>query len=239
MDLHDLKLQMLGISGQKDFGRILTIVDFGNVTYWYHKDRVGIDAAPLKDDQHLMVDLEKLYSFVKLFSYQARFYYGWHPRLARSQHIVIKADKIGFIKNTKRVQYIKRYLEQGESVKGGSVTLNDNAGSYIEIPKCNFDVEITLDAVRLMKDYDTLCLFSGDSDFARLAQYLKRHRRKIIVVASGRVYHELKKAADLYVNAQHIKAHIAAVKETAPHVGRGLDFGSASGGQGKVLPSQN
>lgn len=231
MELKDLKLQSLGIVNEK-FGRILAIIDFGNVTYWYHKDRIGPDAAPLKEDQQLVVDLEKLHSFTKDFAYQSRFYYGWHPRLPNSQHIVVKADKLGFIKNTKQIQYVKHYLSEDEQIKDGVLIQTDVSGSYIKIPKCNFDVEIAVDSMRLMEDYDTLCLFSGDSDFARLAYYLKKRGKKIIVMASGQIYHELKKAADLYINAQQIKAYVVSIKETTPPKRRGLNFGSATGGQG-------
>ncbi|MBI2406213.1 MAG: NYN domain-containing protein [Candidatus Harrisonbacteria bacterium] len=232
MDLRDLKLKNLGLYGA-DYGRILAVIDFGNVTYWYHRDRVGPDAAPLKDGQRLIVDLEKLYSFCD-FAYQARFYYGWHPRLERSQHIVVKADKVGFIKQTKQIQYIRHHLIPDENVRGGSTVKRDPTGPYIEIPKCNFDVEIAIDAIRLMNDYDTLCLFSGDSDFARLAEYIKKRGKKIIVIASGQIYHQLKKAANLYINAQQIKSYVVSVNETTPPKGRGLDFGSATGGQGGV-----
>ena len=71
-------------------------------------------------------------------------------------------------------------------------------------------------------------------DFARLAHYLKKRGKNIIIVASGQVYHELKKAADLYINAQQIKSSIVSVKEATPPERRGLDFGSATGGQGGV-----
>ena len=108
----------------------------------------------------------------------------------------------------------------------------DIAGAYIEIPKSNFDVEISVDALRLMEKYDTFCLFSGDSDFSYLAQYLKKKRKKIIIVASGQVFHTLKELADLYINAQDIKGSIAVTKNLAPVRGRGLDIGSVSDGQG-------
>lgn len=80
--------------------------------------------------------------------------------------------------------------------------------------------------------FDTFCLFSGDSDFTYLAQYLKRKGKKIIVIASGQVFHTLKDLADLYINAQTIKRDIASIKETAPLAERGLDIGSVSDGQG-------
>ena len=102
----------------------------------------------------------------------------------------------------------------------------------IEIPKSNFDVEISVDAIRTLDRYDTFCLFSGDSDFAYLSRFLKRKGKNIIVIASGQVFHTLKEVADLYINAQQIKSDIASLKETTPLTGRGLDIGSASGGQG-------
>lgn len=68
-----------------------------------------------------------------------------------------------------------------------------------------------------MDKYDTLCLLSGDSDFARLTEYIKKRGKKIIVIASGQIYHELKKTANLYINAQQIKTHIVSIKEITPH----------------------
>ena len=89
-------------------------------------------------------------------------------------------------------------------------------GNYIEIPKSNFDVEISVDSVESLDKYDTFCLFSGDSDFARLATFLSSKKKKIIVIASGQIFHTLKDMADLYVNAQKIKGNIAIIKETSP-----------------------
>lgn len=70
-----------------------------------------------------------------------------------------------------------------------------------------------MDAIRLLKKYDTFCLFSGDSDFTYLASYLKKLKKKFIVIASGQVFHTLKELADLYINAQDIKGLITSIKE--------------------------
>ncbi|OHA52164.1 MAG: hypothetical protein A3A97_04615 [Candidatus Terrybacteria bacterium RIFCSPLOWO2_01_FULL_40_23] len=210
-------------------------VDYGNVNYWYENDERDVDGNILNTRQKLIIDIEKLANFVALFSEQKRFYYGWNPRRKKNWHIAIKAEKCGFIKITKPMQFIKHYLSTGESPKGGfnnSEIKTDANGEYIEIPKSNFDVEISVDAIRLMEKYDTFCLFSGDSDFAYLAAFLKKNKKKFIVVASGQVFHTLKEFADLYINAQQIKVDIVSIKETSPHEGRGLDIGSASGGQG-------
>ncbi|MEK7462889.1 MAG: NYN domain-containing protein [Patescibacteria group bacterium] len=232
MDLKYFKLQTLGIDKER-FGRIFSFVDYGNVNYWYDKDRRGNDDVELIKNQKLIIDIEKLASFATLFSEQKRFYYGWNNRKKSNWHIAIKAEKFGFIKITKPIQFIKHYLTETELNNNSTFALKENlSGKYIEIPKSNFDVEVSVDALRLMDKFDTFCIFSGDSDFTYLVQYLKRKGKKIIVIASGQVFHTLKDLADLYINAQTVKVDIASIKETAPLAGRGLDIGSVSDGQG-------
>ncbi|MEK7142289.1 MAG: NYN domain-containing protein [Patescibacteria group bacterium] len=232
MDLKYFKLQTLGIDKER-FGRIFSFVDYGNVNYWYDKDRRGNDDVELIKNQKLIIDIEKLASFAILFSEQKRFYYGWNNRKKSNWHIAIKAEKFGFIKITKPIQFIKHYLTETELNNNSTFALKENlSGKYIEIPKSNFDVEVSVDALRLMDKFDTFCIFSGDSDFTYLVQYLKRKGKKIIVIASGQVFHTLKDLADLYINAQTVKVDIASIKETAPLAGRGLDIGSVSDGQG-------
>jgi uncharacterized LabA/DUF88 family protein len=84
----------------------------------------------------------------------------------------------------------------------------DKTGKYIFIPKCNFDVEMCIDAIRLADKYDTLCLFSSDSDFASLLRYLRSIHKKIILVKGGPTIKELKAQSDLVISAQEIKKDI-------------------------------
>jgi uncharacterized LabA/DUF88 family protein len=216
MDLQELRLVNLGINKEK-FGRIFSFVDFGNVNYWYEKDQYDCEGNILKSNQKLVVEINKLAIFLDLFSGQKRFYYGWHKRIKRSWHIIISAEENGFIKITKPIQFIRHYLSDLEldNIKNNFIK-RDDTGKFIEIPKSNFDVEISVDSIRLLDKYNTFCLLSGDSDFARLAGFLKRKQKKIIVIASGQVFHTLKNTADLYINAQKIKADITVVKETSP-----------------------
>ena len=79
MDLKDLKLQTLGIDKGK-FGRIFTFVDYGNVNYWYDKDRRNADDVDLPQNQKLIIDIEKLARLHSAFSERKRFYYGWNNR---------------------------------------------------------------------------------------------------------------------------------------------------------------
>ena len=230
MELKDVKPKTLGIDAEK-FGRIFSFVDYGNVNYWYDKDRRNADNVELAENKKLIIDIERLANFIALFSVQKRFYYGWNPRRQKNWHIAIKAEKCGFIKNTKPMQFIRNYVADAVGSRDGRKSEIDEQGRYTEIPKSNFDVEISVDAIRTLKEYDTFCIFSGDSDFTYLSQFLKRKGKKIIVIASGQVFHTLKEVADLYINAQAIKADITSIKETAPLAGRGLDIGSGSAGQ--------
>lgn len=48
--------------------------------------------------------------------------------------------------------------------------------------KCDFDVEITRDALNAQDSYDTLLLFSGDGDYSALATDLIKKGKKVILV---------------------------------------------------------
>ncbi|MBI4999744.1 NYN domain-containing protein [Candidatus Gottesmanbacteria bacterium] len=64
--------------------------------------------------------------------------------------------------------------------------------------KADFDVEISVDAVDWINNYDTLVLFSGDSDFVYLTKYLKRRGKQIVVLSRrGHVADELRKSKDV------------------------------------------
>ncbi len=213
MNLQDFKQSSLGIDRSK-LGKIYTFVDFGNVNYWFGRDQRDAQGNTLEDGSRIIVDIVKLGTFLDLFSIQKRFYYGWHTRMPSSQHINILAQKSGFIKITKPIQFIRHHLNEIELTGNTTRTRKEDAlGQYIEIPKSNFDVEISVDAIRLMDKYDTFCLLSGDSDFAHLTRFLKRKHKKIMIVASGQVFHTLKETADVYINAQKIKSHITRIKK--------------------------
>lgn len=191
------------------FGRIFTFVDFGNVNYWYERDERDGDDRELANGEKLVIDIEKLASYTKNFSLQSRFYFGLDPRQKKSIAIIVKARKFFDKTITKPIQKIKHYLSDGENVKNGWERNTDQRGQYIYLPKCNFDVEMCIDAIRLVDNYDTFCLFSSDSDFASLADYLRRVKnKKVILFSSGYVSYWLKDKVDLNINSQTIKKQI-------------------------------
>lgn len=90
---------------------------------------------------------------------------------------------------TKSLKVIKR-----ENLKGG------------DMRKANFDVEIAIDAVKLIPSYDALILFSGDSDFEFLVWELRKEGRLVWVISSrGHISIELARAANKYVPLPALK----------------------------------
>lgn len=74
-----------------------------------------------------------------------------------------------------------------------------NSGKPTHSRKANFDVEISVDAVEWMRNYDSIVLFSGDSDFAYLLNFIKRKGKKVFVISErGHVANELVRVADNY-----------------------------------------
>lgn len=75
--------------------------------------------------------------------------------------------------------------------------------------KANFDVEISVDAISWMGNYDTFVLFSGDSDFAYLLNFLKKKGKKAVVISQrGHVSKEIIRAADYYMDIYKLRSEI-------------------------------
>lgn len=102
-----------------------------------------------------------------------------------------KARKSGFEVKTKDIKMIPHY---------------DDAGKFLnKIPKCNFDVEITMDMITKADKYDTTFLLSGDSDFGGLLSYLKEKGKKIVVLCTrNRMSKELQEVADVFIPAENL-----------------------------------
>ena len=132
------------------------------------------------ENQKLFIDVEKLKAFANIFSDDVRFYYGHNSKDVKSLSFIRKARYI-FGKHRvfiKPVQRIKHYLVKNELDLNTRNTYNDKDGIYVYIPKCNFDVEISVDAMRLIDKYDTFCLFFGDADFVYLLSFLKNKGKR-------------------------------------------------------------
>lgn len=197
MDLETFKKQYF-LFNPKDFGRIIAIVDFGNVRPW------AKELWPEENKYRFCIEID-IAKIRELCSWVAAtvcfFYYGFFARNERlaagvkdvrhdgSVFRIDKARKNGFRVVTKEVKMIPQY---------------DEAGKFVgKFPKCNFDVEITKDLLTQVQDYDTVMLFSGDSDFGGLLKYLKSLGKRIVVVCTrNRMSTELEEVANKFIPAE-------------------------------------
>jgi len=75
--------------------------------------------------------------------------------------------------------------------------------------KGNLDVELTIDVLGSIGNFDTLILLSGDSDFAPLLDAIKvQHKRVLVMSTKGHIAKELLDRAK-YINLKKLKDFIA------------------------------
>jgi uncharacterized LabA/DUF88 family protein len=114
---------------------------------------------------------------------------------------------------SKPMQKIKHHLKADEIDSNKRILHEDAEGAYVYLHKCNFDVEITVDSIRLAKDYDTLMLFSSDADFVSLFRFLRKkgNDKKVILVKGGHITSSLRELSNKIINAQTIKRQITRI----------------------------
>ena len=72
---------------------------------------------------------------------------------------------------------------------------------YTGAKKADWDVGITVDAIRLSALADSIILLSGDGDFCPLVEYLKNQGRLVEIAAFGRsTSAKLKEMADDFID---------------------------------------
>ncbi len=148
--------------------RTIVIIDFSNVEKW--KESLG-----------WKVGIQELASLSKYFSKGdkdlRRFYYGsdyGDNNKSRtltfwSENIIRRAKMNRFEIVTKRVKYI-----------------HDNKNPSGFSKKCDLDVEMTVDLIKLKDKYDYIILFSGDGDLIYTLHYLKTSFQKSSYVFGAR-----------------------------------------------------
>jgi uncharacterized LabA/DUF88 family protein len=71
------------------------------------------------------------------------------------------------------------------------------------------DVEMTINAMHFIKNYNIAVLFTGDSDFLALVSYLKRHSKKVYIFSSkDNISEELRTGGDGYFDILKIEDNI-------------------------------
>jgi uncharacterized LabA/DUF88 family protein len=158
------------------------------------KAAVFIDAANILYSQQTLdwkLDYQKLKNYLKKqINLFGLFYYtGKLGTLEKQIKFIQRLEKLEYKVITKEVKFIRISREQ-------------------ILYKGNLDVELSLDAFRLSSKYDTLLLFSGDSNFTYLIDLLKAKGKKIIVFSTrGHIAKELLERAK-YIDLRKLKNFI-------------------------------
>ena len=207
----------LGIDNS--FGRVFSFVDFANVNNRFNDGNQTWDKQTLKKDESLGADVKGLKKLVDCYSHRTLIYYGQDPnnlgsvRFTDLLRIVFSDENVV----TKNLQVIKHYISEADKERQPKpIQTNTRGRKFLEIRKCNFDVEMAVDAVRTINHYDTFCLFSGDADFVYLNDYLRGQGKRVIIIKGGHITAGLRKSSDLVIDAQDIKRYITRIKCKKP-----------------------
>lgn len=147
-------------------GKAVVFIDWANVHGWEKN---------LKKD----ISIEKLFLYlsghkeVKIIG----FYFGTDTN-EKSTSFLKKAAETGYKIITKPVKYIL----------AGEID-----GQKIYLRKCDFDMEVCIDAHKMLGDgFESFVFFTGDGDYAPLYQMLISLRKQVIVIyTSGHLGREI------------------------------------------------
>ncbi len=129
----------------------------------------------------VLIDVQNLYHSAKNL-YGARVNFREILKLAVSQRNLIRA--FAYVVRTKTGEE-KPFFEA--LIKLGIETrVRDLQEFYGGLKKADWDVGISIDAVKIAPNVDTIVLASGDGDFLQLIEYLKNQGKRVEVIAFGR-----------------------------------------------------
>ncbi|MFA5838943.1 MAG: NYN domain-containing protein [Candidatus Paceibacterota bacterium] len=201
MDLHELKRNH-HLFNPEGYGKIYVFVDFSNVRYW------AKSFWPNENKQYLKreVDIKKLAEVINWINPEQKFFYYGHykqhlellpeheynVKYFQSIYRIDKARKAGFRVRTKNIKEINNF---------------DDDGKFLgKLNKCNFDIEMAMDILLKINKYDTVFLWSGDSDFHFLLTYLQSKGKKIITIcARDFTSDELRVSSHVFIPADPLK----------------------------------
>ena len=146
----------------------------------------------------VLIDVQNLYHSAKNL-YQARVNFREILKLAVSGRNLIRV--FAYVVRTKSGEE-KPFFEA--LIKLGIETrVRDLQEFYGGLKKADWDVGITVDAIRIAPTVDTIVLASGDGDFLQLVEYLKNQGKRVEVIAFGRsASSKLKEIADEFIDLE-------------------------------------
>ena len=146
----------------------------------------------------VLIDVQNLYHSAKNL-YGARVNFGAILKLAVSNRSLIRV--FAYVVRTKTGEE-KPFFEALTKL-GIETRVRDLQEFYGGLKKADWDVGITIDAIRIAPSVDTIVLASGDGDFLQLVEYLKNQGKRIEIIAFSRsASGKLKEVADEFIDLE-------------------------------------
>jgi len=146
----------------------------------------------------VLIDVQNLYYSARNL-YQARVNFREVLKAAVGKRNLIRA--FAYVVRTKTGEE-KPFFDA--LVKLGIETrIRDLQEYYDGLKKADWDVGITVDAIRISPSVDTIVLASGDGDFMQLVEYLENQGKRVEIVAFGRsASSKIKETCDEFVDME-------------------------------------
>ncbi len=129
----------------------------------------------------VLIDVQNLYHSAKNL-YGARVNFGAVLKYAVAQRNLIRV--FAYVVRTKTGEE-KPFFEALTKL-GIETRVRDLQEFFGGLKKADWDVGITVDAIRISASVDTIVLGSGDGDFIQLVDYLKNQGKRVEVIAFGK-----------------------------------------------------
>jgi len=144
----------------------------------------------------VLIDVQNMYYSGKKI-YRAKVNFGEILKTATASRKLIRA--IAYVVKTEK-GLERPFFEALEHL--GIETKVKELQEYVGgLKKADWDVGITIDAIRLASLVDVIVLVSGDGDFIPLVEYLKNQGRQVEVIAFGKsASSRLKEMADDFLD---------------------------------------
>jgi len=144
----------------------------------------------------VLIDVQNLYHSAKNL-YRAKVNFKEILGIAVAGRKLIRA--FGYVVKTKTGEE-KPFFEALTKL-GIETRVRDLQEFFGGLKKADWDVGITIDAVKTAAEVNTICLVSGDGDFIPLVEYLKNQGKRVEVIAFGKsASSRLKETADEFVD---------------------------------------
>ena len=146
----------------------------------------------------VLIDVQNLYHAAKNL-YGARVNFKAVLQAAVAERNLIRA--FAYVVRTKTGEE-KPFFEAITKL-GIETRVRDLQEFFGGLKKADWDVGITVDAIRISPSVDTIILASGDGDFMQLIEYLKNQGKRVEIIAFGKsASAKIKEAADEFIDLE-------------------------------------